>query len=149
MKISPFGLYVTFNEVIINNAFEDLIDILNPEINFNFENYTYFNIMNKIKNIPISQLSNYLKRIVEVLEKPNLTCNFLENFFQEYINKYFPNKETINGYIGNFNKKKKKEGFGFLSEKFSEKEEIKMLGNFSNDIFVDGTIFLNKKILKV
>ena len=88
MKISPFGLYVTFNEVIINNAFEDLIDILNPEINFNFENYTYFNIMNKIKNIPISQLSNYLKRIVEVLEKPNLTCNFLENFFQEYINKY-------------------------------------------------------------
>ncbi len=149
MKISPFGLYVTFNEVIINNAFEDLIDILNPEINFNFENYTYFNIMNKIKNIPISQLSNYLKRIVEVLEKPNLTCNFLENFFQEYINKYFPNKETINGYLGNFNKKKKKEGFGFLSEKFSEKEEIKMLGNFSNDIFVDGTIFLNKKILKV
>ena len=149
MKISPFGLYDSFNEIIINNAIEDLIDILNPEINFNFESYTYFNIMNKIKNIPISQFSNYLKRLVEKLEKPNLTCDFIENFFQDYINKYFPNKEKINGYIGNYNKKKKKEGFGFLSEKFSEKEEINMLGNFSNDIFMDGTILLNKRILKV
>ena len=36
MKYSPFDLCDSFNEIIINNAIENLIDILNPEINFNF-----------------------------------------------------------------------------------------------------------------
>ena len=149
MKISPFSLNVTFNEDLLNNAFEDLIDIINPEINFNFENFTYFNIMNKIKNIPINQFSNYLKRFIELIEKENLNSELIDKFFQDNINKYLPNQEEINGYIGNFNKKMKKDGLGFLSEKFSEKEEINMFGNFSNDTFIDGTILLNKQILKV
>ena len=149
MKISPFSLNITFNEDLLNNAFEDLIDIINPEINFNFENFTYFNIMNKIKNIPINQFSNYLKRFIELIEKENLNSELIDKFFQDNINKYLPNQEEINGYIGNFNKKMKKDGLGFLSEKFSEKEEINMFGNFSNDTFIDGTILLNKQILKV
>ena len=99
MKISPFSLNVTFIEDLLNNAFEDLIDIINPEINFNFENFTYFNIMNKIKNIPINQFSNYLKRFIELIEKENLNSELIDKFFQDNINKYLPNQEEINGYI--------------------------------------------------
>ena len=69
MKISPLGFYFKYKENELNNAFEILINLFNPEYDFDFSNLTYQNTIEQIKNIPINDFSNYLKTIIDVIKK--------------------------------------------------------------------------------
>ena len=149
MKISPLGFYFKYKENELNNAFEILINLFNPEYDFDFSNLTYQNTIEQIKNIPINDFSNYLKTIIDVIKKKNISNDSIQSYYKEFIRNNLPGKEKIKGYIGTLTKKGKKEGIGFFSEKLSEQKEISMLGNFSNNKFIDGTILLNKQILKI
>ena len=69
MKISPLGFYFKYKENELNNAFEILINLFNPEYDFDFNNLTYQNTIEQIKNIPINDFSNYLKSIIDAIKK--------------------------------------------------------------------------------
>ena len=82
MKISPLGFYFKYKENELNNAFEILINLFNPEYDFDFSNLTYQNTIEQIKNIPINDFSNYLKTIIDVIKKKNISNDSIKSYLK-------------------------------------------------------------------